>query len=167
MHLYIIEGLDKTGKTTYTKNKFAGYSKLRLPGGFEYTQELRKHFLEGRIPEAEMIHLIFGEHMAALQHLYRNHTESYVLDRSFISYLVYQKEMLMQYGYYDTYKKLLEEMFLKLTERYEIKILYFCKQLVQRKDDWLEHMDPDKLKCDFDELLGQEQFKRFVEHIEF
>ena len=167
MHLYIIEGLDKTGKTTYTKNKFAGYSKLRLPGGFEYSQELRQYFMAGKIPEAEMIHMIFGEHMAALQHLYRNNSESYVLDRSFISYLVYQKELLIQYGYYDTYKKLLEEMFIKLAERYEIKILYFWKQLVQRKDDWLEYMDADKLKLDFDELLGQEQYKRFVEHIEF
>ncbi|MDF2532119.1 MAG: hypothetical protein K0Q65_1700, partial [Clostridia bacterium] len=70
MHLYIIEGLDKTGKTTYIKNKFAGYSKIRMPGGFEYTQEMRTFFLEGKIPQAEMIHIIFGEHMAAMQHLY-------------------------------------------------------------------------------------------------
>jgi thymidylate kinase len=166
MHLYIIEGLDKTGKTTYTKNKFAGYSKIRLPGGFEYTQEMRRYFMEGKIHEAEMIHIIFGEHMAALQHLYLNNTESYVLDRSFISYLVYQKELLQKYGYYDTYKQILEEMFKKLLERYEIKILYFSKQLVQRKDDWLEYMDSDELKRNFDELLEQDAYCSYVEHVD-
>ena len=158
MHLYIIEGLDKTGKTTYTKNKFAGYSKIRLPGGFEYTHDMRNYFMEGKIPEAEMIHIIFGEHMAAMQHLYFNNTESYVLDRSFISYLVYQKELLLKYGYYDTYKQILEEMLKKLAKRYEIKILYFSKQLVQRKDDWLEYMDVDVLKKNFDELLELEPY---------
>jgi thymidylate kinase len=166
MHLYIIEGLDKTGKTTYTKNKFAGYSKIRMPGGFEYSQEMRTFFLEGKIPHAEMIHIIFGEHMAALQHLYLNTTESYVLDRSFISYLVYQKEFLMKYGYYDTYKQILEEMFKKLSKKYDIKILYFSKQLVQRKDDWLEHMDPDELKKNFNELLEQEPYSSYVDHID-
>lgn len=166
MHLYIIEGLDKTGKTTYTKNKFAGYSKIRLPGGFEYTQEMRRYFMEGKMPEYEMIHIIFGEHMAALQSLYINNTESYVLDRSFISFLVYQKELLIKYGFYETYKKILEDMFLKLTERYEIKILYFSKRLVQRKDDWLEYMDPDMLKDNFDQLLEQEIFNGFVEHVD-
>lgn len=166
MHLYIIEGLDKTGKTTYTKNKFAGYSKIRLPGGFEYSQEMRTFFMEGKIPQAEMIHIIFGEHMAALQHLYFNNTESYVLDRSFISYLVYQKELLEKYGYYDTYKQILEEMFKKLAKRYEIKILYFSKQLVQRKDDWLEYMDADELKKNFDELLGQEIYSGYVDHVD-
>jgi hypothetical protein len=166
MHLYIIEGLDKTGKTTYTKNKFAGYSKIRMPGGFEYSQEIRKFFLEGKIPHAEMIHIIFGEHMAALQHLYYNNTESYVLDRSFISFLAYQKEILIKYGYYETYKKLLEEMFEKLSERYEIKVLYFSKRLVQRKDDWLEFMDTDALKSNFDELLGQEAYSKYVDYID-
>ena len=166
MHLYIIEGLDKTGKTTYTKNKFAGYSKIRLPGGFEYTQEMRSYFMEGKIPQAEMIHIIFGEHMAALQHLYFNNSESYVLDRSFISYLVFQKELLLKYGYYDTYKQILEDMFKKLAERYEIKILYFTKQLVQRKDDWLEYMDVDVLKNYFDELLGQDIYSAYVEHVD-
>lgn len=166
MHLYIIEGLDKTGKTTYTKNKFAGYNKLRLPGGFEYTHDMRNYFMEGKIPEAEMIHIIFGEHMAALQHLYYNKTESYVLDRSFISYLVFQKEPLIKYGYYDTYKHILEEMFKKLAKRYEIKILYFSKQLVQRKDDWLEYMDVDVLKKNFDELLELEPYSCYVEHVD-
>lgn len=166
MHLYIIEGLDKTGKTTYTKNKFAGYSKIRLPGGFEYTQEMRTYFMEGKIPQAEMIHVIFGEHMAALQHLYLNNTESYVLDRSFISYLVYQKELLVKYGYYDTYKKILEDMFLKLKEKYDINILYFSKRLVQRKDDWLEYMDADKLKDSFDDLLEGEIYKAHVEYVD-
>ena len=166
MHLYIFEGLDKTGKTTYTKNKFAGYSKIRLPGGFEYTQEMRSYFMEGKIPQAEMIHIIFGEHMAALQHLYFNNSESYVLDRSFISYLVFQKELLLKYGYYDTYKQILEDMFKKLAERYEIKILYFSKQLVQRKDDWLEYMDVDVLKNYFDELLGQDIYSGYVEHVD-
>lgn len=166
MHLYIIEGLDKTGKSTYTKNKFAGYSKIRLPGSFDYLQEMRKNFLAGNIPEAEMIHMIYGEHMAALHHLYQNYTESYVLDRSFISFLVYQKEPLQKYGYYDTYKKLLEEMFVKLTERYEIKILYFSKRLIQRKDDWLEYLDVDILKDSFDELLSQEPFASMVEHVD-
>jgi hypothetical protein len=166
MHLYIIEGLDKTGKTTYTKNKFAGYSKIRMPGGFEYTQEMRTFFMEGKIPQAEMIHIIFGEHMAALQHLYLNNTESYVLDRSFISYLVFQKELLVKYGFYDTYKQILEDMFKKLAKRYEIKILYFTKQLVQRKDDWLEYMDVDVLKKNFDELLGQDIYSSYVDHID-
>ncbi len=166
MYLYIIEGLDKTGKTTYTKDKFASYNKLRLPGGFDYTQEVRKNFLAGNIPEAEMIHIIFGEHMAALNHLYMNNTECYVLDRSFISYLVYQKEPLEKYGYYDIYKKLLEEMFIKLRERYEIKILYFSKRLVARKEDWLEYMDADMLKNNFDELLEQEVYRSYVEHVE-
>lgn len=166
MHLYIIEGLDKTGKTTYTKNKFAGYSKIRLPGGFDYSQEMRRFFMEGKIPEAEMIHIIYGEHMAAMQHLYKNNTESYVLDRSFISYLVYQKEMLINHGYYDIYKKLLEDMFQKLKEKYDIRILYFSKRLVQRKDDWLEYMDPDQLKQNFDELLEQELYKPLVDKIE-
>jgi thymidylate kinase len=166
MHLYIIEGLDKTGKTTYTKNKFAGYSKIRMPGGFEYTQEMRTYFMEGKIPQAEMIHVIFGEHMAALQHLYLDNTESYVLDRSFISYLVYQKELLVKYGYYDTYKKILEDMFLKLKEKYDINILYFSKRLVQRKDDWLEYMDADKLKDSFDELLEGEIYKAHVEYVD-
>jgi len=166
MHLYIIEGLDKTGKTTYTKNKFAGYSKIRLPGGFEYSQEMRRFFMEGKIPHAEMIHIIFGEHMAALNHLYYNNTESYVLDRSFISFLVYQREVLIKYGYYDTYKSLLEEMFTRLSERYEIKILYFSKRLVQRKDDWLEHMDADALKKNYDDLLVQEAYSKYVDHID-
>lgn len=166
MHLYIIEGLDKTGKTTYTKNKFAGYSKIRLPGGFEYSQDMRRFFMEGKIPHAEMIHIIFGEHMAALHHLYYNNTESYVLDRSFISYLVYQKELLIKYGYYDTYKQILEDMFKKLAERYEIKILYFSKRLVQRKDDWLEYMDADELKNNFDELLEEEIYSQYVEHVD-
>lgn len=166
MHLYIIEGLDKTGKTTYTKNKFVGYSKVRLPGCYDYTQELRKNFLDGKIPEAEMIHMIYGEHMAALNYLYNNNTESYVLDRSFISFLVYQEEPLKKYGYYDIYRKLLEEMFMKLKDKYEIKILYFSKRLVQRKDDWLEYMDVDVLKKSFDELLTQELFAGMVEHVD-
>lgn len=166
MNLYIIEGLDKTGKTTYTKSKFSGYNKIRLPGGFDYTQDMRKNFMEGNIPEEEMIHIIYGEHMAALNHLYMNDTECYVLDRSYISFLVYQKDPLKKYGYYDTYKKLLEEMFIKLTERYEIKILYFSKRLVQRKDDWLEYMDADELKNSFDELLEQEVYRSYVEHID-
>lgn len=166
MHLYIIEGLDKTGKTTYIKNKFAGYSKIRLPGGFEYTQEMRTFFMEGKIPQAEMIHIIFGEHMAAMQHLYYNKTESYVLDRSFISYLVFQKELLQKHGYYDTYKQILEDMFKKLSKSYDIKILYFSKQLVQRKDDWLEYMDVDVLKKNFDELLEQEIYRDYVDHID-
>jgi hypothetical protein len=104
--------------------------------------------------------------MAALQHLYFNNTESYVLDRSFISYLVYQKEMLQKYGYYDTYKQILEEMFKKLAQRYEVKILYFSKQLIQRKDDWLEHMDSDELKRNFDELLEQDAYSSYVEHVD-
>ena len=166
MNLYIIEGLDKTGKTTYTRHKFAGYKKMRLPGGFDYTQEMRKYFMEGSIPQAEMIHIIYGEHKAALQHLYANNTECYVLDRSFISFFVYQKELLMQYGFYDAYKKLLEDMFLKLSQKYEIKILYFSKRLVHRKDDWLEYIDADMLKDHFDELLGQDFYKPFVEVVQ-
>jgi thymidylate kinase len=166
MNLYIIEGLDKTGKTTYSRNKFAGCKKMRLPGGFDYTQEMRRYFMEGSIPEAEMIHIIYGEHMAALQHLYANNTQCYVLDRSFISFLVYQKELLKKYGFYDAYKELLEDMFLKLTKKYDIKILYFSKRLVHRKDDWLEYMDTDLLKQNFDELLEQDFYKPFVEAVQ-
>jgi hypothetical protein len=104
--------------------------------------------------------------MAAMQHLYYNKTESYVLDRSFISYLVFQKELLEKYGYYDTYKQILEDMFKKLSKSYEIKILYFTKQLVQRKDDWLEYMDVDELKKNFDELLGQDIYSSYVDHVD-
>jgi hypothetical protein len=57
-------------------------------------------------------------------------------------------------------------MFKKLSKKYDIKILYFSKQLVQRKDDWLEHMDPDELKKNFNELLEQEPYSSYVDHID-
>jgi hypothetical protein len=57
-------------------------------------------------------------------------------------------------------------MFQKLSEKYEIKILYFSKRLIQRKDDWLEYMDSDVLKSSFDELLSQEAYSSYVDYID-
>lgn len=165
MNLVIIEGLDKTGKTTYTKDMYTNYKKMRLPGGYEFTQELRKYFLEGKIEKQQMIHLIYGEHIAILEKLIYENQHNYVMDRSFISFLVYQKEVLKQCGYYDTYKKLLEDKFEKVKSLYEVKILYFSKQLIHRKDDWLECMDTDILKKSFDELLQQNIYKDCVESV--
>lgn len=165
MKLVIIEGLDKTGKTTYMKDKYLDYKRIRLPGGFEYTQELRKHFMEGKIAKPQAIHLIYGEHMATLEKLIHEGRYNYVLDRSFISFLVYQKEDLEKYRYYDIYKKLLEEKFEMLKSLYEVEILYFSKQLVHRKDDWLEFMDTGVLKENFDELLQQDVYKDCVENV--
>ena len=164
MNIYIIEGLDKTGKTTYTKSRFTECSKVRMPGGYDYTQEMRANFLEGKIPKNEMIHLLFGEHMAVLSKLCKE-KKDYVLDRSFISFLAYQKADLVEHGYYETYKGLLEEKFLELKKRSNIRILYFSKRLISKKEDWLEHMDTDDLKKNFDELLGQAIYKGVVDKI--
>ncbi|MFZ5352582.1 MAG: hypothetical protein ACOZCL_07655 [Bacillota bacterium] len=165
MKLVIIEGLDKTGKTTYTRNMFNGFTKIRMPGGSDYSQELRRHFLEGKIPKPEMIHLIYGEHMAILERLEREPNKNYVLDRSFISFLAYQKDCLKEYGFYEIYKDLLEKKFARLLMLYDVKILYFHKRLVERKDDWLECMDTDSIKCNFDELFEEELFEGLVEHV--
>ncbi len=167
MNLVIIEGLDKTGKTTYTKSKYNDYTKIRMPGGSDYSQELRKYFLEGKIPVPEMIHLIYGEHMAVLERLQRENHKNYVLDRSFISYLVYQKNCLKELGFYDIYKKLLEDKFGQIAKLYNVKILYFHKRLSDKKEDWLECMDTDELKENFDNLLSGSIYKEYVESISF
>lgn len=165
MELYIIEGLDKTGKTTYMRDRFCNFKKIRLPGGYEYTQDLRKHFMEGFLPKEQLIHLIYGEHMATLEKLLKNRDNNYVLDRSFISFLVYQRDDLKEYGYYDIYKKLLEDKFDKIKDLYKTKILFFSKRLVQRKDDWLEYMDTDDLRVRFEELLNHEPYCSYVERV--
>lgn len=166
MKLIIIEGLDKTGKTTYTKNKFMNYNNIRLPGGSEYSQDLRKYFLEGKIPKYEIIHILYGEHMAVLEKLIREEPKNYVLDRSFISFLVYQKDFLKEFGYYDTYKKLLEDKFSQVTKVYDVEILYFHKRLSEKKDDWLECMDIDQLKHSFEEILKQSMYENYIEYVD-
>jgi len=91
--LVIVEGTNGAGKTTLAKNmEQHGYRYVRLPG-FEQVDlcvELRRLLNDKDMPPYSRFLLFLADMTAALQLIADNPTVDYVMDRSWLSTLVYQ-----------------------------------------------------------------------------
>jgi len=165
--IYIIEGVDGAGKTTFIddkKAKFCGeklpksFKRIKLPAHYPHYKMAYEKFLNEELTLSEYMGFIYGEHITILTDLIlANPEENYVLDRSFISFLVYQEQEIKDL-YFKTgidYRYNLFQAFKFLCEKKDVKVLLFQHIFEDKQENHLEKRDKTKIKQKFLEICEE------------
>jgi len=141
--LVIIEGINKAGKTTYIKENFKSEPVIKLPCLF-LKDNVRDLMNDENAPI--YVPLLIAEHIAVLEILLRReNNESVVLDRSFISFFVYQN---MYINFENDNIKYLLYLIERLKKEYDIKVFLFLNKKTKTVDenDEIEKMEYGNLE---------------------
>lgn len=153
--IIIVEGADGTGKSTFIKNNFSEneWEIIHLPGYFSYNKEFYELFKQGKLKDYQYTFQIMAEHFQVLYEIYKKEKDV-VLDRSFISFLVYQQEEINYFNFNFIYDKFIEMLNSFLVNEWEVKIYYFDKIYKKKGEDWIEkNQEIDRLMNIYNSLL--------------
>lgn len=143
--LVIVEGIDGTGKSTFIKKNFnkKEWKIIHLPGYFDYNKNFYKLFKKGKLKDYQYTFQIFAEHLQVLWML-NEIDKNIVLDRSFISFLVYQADEINNFDIYNLVDEFYD-LLGKFLFSYEIEIYYFDNVYKNKQKDFPEKNNDKQL----------------------
>lgn len=121
--IIILEGIDKSGKTTLSKeiSKKTKYTYIKFP-----SEEIRYLILNKKIKTTEKIEILIKEMESFLKNI--DIKKHYIIDRWWISTLVYQ-------GYNEYYKDLIMEKLGKYLLNKKLNYLFYIKSNLEINKD--------------------------------
>ncbi len=154
--LIIVEGIDGTGKTSFIKKNFNKkmYKIIHLPGYYVYNKLFYFLFKKNLLKDYQYTFQLLSEHYQIMNQFFFS-KQSFVLDRSFISFFVYQEEEIYNYNLSNTFNDFLYFLRTYINNNYKVKIFYFDKVFCKKEKDWLENKNKNLLLLRYNSILKQ------------